>query len=539
MQDTLKQIIRSHVLSHYPILYLVTHDDAEVDGLIKEINDDNRKIIEWNMARGLVHFDTKLPMLDWCDMAAALDNLLNQELDEHFIVIRDAHMGLRDQPLAIARLKALVTKILEADDMQVTIFLVSSETFVPRELEKFITLFEMPLPDEQAIRGMIEEYAEAYGVNVAEEAQNQLALAFQGLSRYEIGQLINRGFQQDGHIGMEDIELVQTEKNQIIKKSGLLEMLPVKEKLGDIGGLDKLKPWLQQKAHIFVNWPSARAFGVEPPKGVMIVGMPGCGKSLTAKATASLFGLPLLKMDMGSLMGKYVGESESNMRRAIQVAEAVSPCVLWVDEVEKAFVGIGSGGSGSEVATRLFGYFLTWMQEKNKQVFVIATANDIACLPPELLRKGRFDEIFYVDFPCEQERSAIFKLHIEKRKKLSSRIQIDHLAKATDGYSGADIESVVKEGIEQAFVDGRADLDTTRLLAVIHATQPLSQVMKEKVKEYKDRFEKMKIKPASWIPGLSMENITNDGYEYFNLAAFVYPWTDLRRLCFELAINVG
>lgn len=496
MSEALKETLRAHALSHYPILYLVTHDDAEADKLISDI-DDSRKIIEWNMARGLARFDTKQPLMEWCDLATALDNLLDQEMDNHFIVIRDAHMGLRDEPKAVARLKALVTRMLEDSDTQVTVFLVSSEKYVPRELEKFITLFEIPLPDEAAIRQIIGEYAEAYAVSVDDTAMEKLALAFQGLSRYEIGQLINRGYQQDGMIGMEDIDLVQVEKTQIIKKSGLLEMLTVSERLEDIGGLEKLKPWLHQKAKIFADWPTARDFGVEPPKGVLIVGMPGCGKSLTAKATATLFGLPLLKMDMGSLMGKYVGESEGNMRRAIQVAEAVSPCVLWVDEVEKAFVGIGSGGSGSEVATRLFGYFLTWMQEKTKQVFVIATANDISCLPPELLRKGRFDEIFYVDFPTENERSEIFKVHLEKRKKMNSCVQIDRLAKATNGYSGADIESVIKEGIEQAFVDGRAQLDSERLLNVIYATQPLSQVMKDKVKEYKDRFEKMKIKPAS------------------------------------------
>ena len=492
----LQEILRAHALSHYPILHIVTHDDAEVDTLIAQIEPE-RKIIEWNMARGLVRFDNKQPLMAWCDLAGALDNLLDQELHHHFIVIRDAHMGLRDQPLAVARLKALTTKILESSDMEVTIILVSSEKCVPRELEKFITLFEVPLPDETAIRTIITEYADAYDVTVDEYGLKKLSLAFQGLSRYEIGQLISRGFQQDGMIGAKDIDLVQTEKSQIIQKSGLLEMVKLRENLEDIGGLFKLKPWLEQKSKIFADWPAARDFGVESPKGVMIVGMPGCGKSLTAKATASLFGLPLLKMDMGSLMGKYVGESEGNMRRAIAVAEAVSPCVLWVDEVEKAFSGIGSGGAGSEVATRLFGYFLTWMQEKTKQVFVVATANDISVLPPELLRKGRFDEIFYVDFPNEDERNAIFKVHLEKRGKMNEQIDLKKLAKATDKYSGADIESIVKEGIEQSFLDGRVELDTQRLSKVIEATHPLGMVMKDKVKQYKDRFDQMKIKAAS------------------------------------------
>lgn len=488
--------LRTHTLSHYPILHIITHDDAEVDALISQIEPE-RKIIEWNMARGLVRFDTKQPLMAWCDLAGALDNLLDQELTHHFIVIRDAHMGLRDQPLAVARLKALTTKILESTEMEVTIILVSSEKCVPRELEKFITLFEVPLPDEAAIQSIIQEYADAYGVTVDDDILKKLCVAFQGLSRYEIGQLINRGYQQDGMIGAKDIELVQAEKSQIIQKSGLLEMVKLQENLNDIGGLEKLKPWLVQKSQIFSNWPAARDFGVESPKGVMIVGMPGCGKSLTAKATASQFGLPLLKMDIGSMMGKYVGESEANMRRAIAVAEAVSPCVLWVDEVEKAFAGIGSGGAGSEVATRLFGYFLTWMQEKTTQVFVVTTANDISALPPELLRKGRFDEVFYVDFPNEQEREAIFKVHLQKRKKLTPEIDLQKLAKATNQYSGADIESIVKEGIELAFLDGCSPLSTQRLMQVIASTHPLGMVMKDKVKQYKDRFAEMKIKSAS------------------------------------------
>ncbi|WP_298608573.1 AAA family ATPase [uncultured Thiothrix sp.] len=494
----LEKELRSHIESHYPALYLVTHERHEADKLITNLS-EGRKSIEWNMARGLVDFKTKRPLMEWCDLATALENLLDQELNEHFIILHDIHLGLKDQPLAIARLKSLLEKILINTEGVVTVFLISSQILIPLEIEKFITLFDVPLPDEDSIRDIIKQYAAVYTPDVEGSTITKLALAFQGLTRYEIGQLINRGYQRDGNIGLEDLDLVQTEKAQIIKKTGILEMLTVKEKLEDIGGLDQLKPWLQQKANVMSNWSDARSFGVEMPKGVMIVGMPGCGKSLTAKATAALFNLPLLKLDMGSLMGKYVGESEGNMRRAIKMAEAVSPCVLWVDEVEKAFVGIGSGGSGSEVATRLFGYFLTWMQEKTSQVFVIATANDISALPPELLRKGRFDEIFYVDFPNKAERLDIFKVHLTKRRKLENSINLEKLANKTDGYSGADIESIVTEAIEQAFIDNKTSLTTERLLKVVDATHPLKEVMKNKVEEYQKRFAEMKIKRASKI----------------------------------------
>lgn len=490
--------IRSYVESHYPMLYLTTPEDAEADVIIGALGDD-RKLIEWNMARGLVKFDSKQPYIenDYKDLSAALLWMLEQDFEQQIIVIRDVHLALRDSPIAVARLKSLVMQILGRTSTHVTIFLVSSQVYVPPELEKFITLFDLPLPDEASIRELILEQAQVYEVEIDEVTLSQLTLSFQGLTHYEILQLILRSYQDGGEINSDDIELIQNEKSQIIKKNGALEMVKTKENLDSIGGLKNLKEWLKQKQKVLADWHQARAFGVEIPKGIMVVGMPGCGKSLTAKATASLFKLPLLKLDMGSMMGKYVGESEGNMRRALKVAEAVSPCVLWVDEVEKAFVGIGSGGSGSEVATRMFGYFLTWMQEKTSQVFVIATANDISALPPELLRKGRFDEIFYVEFPSPDERLEIFKLHLKKRGKMNETINLAQLAKNTEFYSGADIESIVKDAIESAFVDGKKALDTTLLQKIIKDTHPLGEVMKDQVKLYKDKFEKMKIKKAS------------------------------------------
>lgn len=488
--------IRAYVESHYPLLYIVTFEENDADVLIKAVAEE-RSIIEWNMGRGQVDFATKRAMTNFGDLASALDTWLDMELDNHVLVIKDVHLALRDNPLAIVRLKMLANKIVHDKDTIATVFLVSSQPCVPPELEKFITLFDLPLPREDDIKSIVSEYAAAYGLDVPDDVVTGLALAFRGLSKHEIGLLLNRGYQQDGNIGTDDIQLVLAEKEQIIKRSGILEMVPVQEDLDGIGGLAKLKSWLQQKSTVLANLPEARAFGVDAPKGIMIVGMPGCGKSLTAKAAAKLFGLPLLRLDVGSLMGKYVGESEGNMRRALKQADAVSPCVLWIDELEKAFVGIGSGNIGSEVASRLFGYFLTWMQEKSSPVFVLATANDISALPPELLRKGRFDEIFYVDFPNEIERVAIFDVHLKRRNKYSNKINCKILAEKTDGFSGADIESVVKDAVEKAFVGGKLQLNTDRLLEVISETQPLSVVMKDKVREYKERFNQTKIKPAS------------------------------------------
>jgi SpoVK/Ycf46/Vps4 family AAA+-type ATPase len=226
--------------------------------------------------------------------------------------------------------------------------------------------------------------------------------------------------------------------------------------------------------------------------------MPGCGKSLTAKAAAHLFGLPLLRLDVGRLMGRYVGDSEGNMRRALALAESVSPCVLWIDELEKAFAGLSSGGSGSEVTSRLFGFFLTWMQEKSGAVFVIATANDITALPPELLRRGRFDEIFRVDFPDREERQKILEIHIKRRRpKDAERIDLAVLAANTEGFCGADLESAIKDAVEKAFVEGRNTVTTNNVLEAIQSTRPLSEVMKDRISDYKATSEKLRIRPAS------------------------------------------
>ena len=494
----LRQNMHSYIESHYPILYLVTFEEKAGDSLIGDLADD-RKVLEWSLARGFVRFDNKAPMTpDYKDLPAALDNWLDQELDNHFLIVRDAHLALRDNPLAVARLKALANRIIHEDSITATVFLVSSQPCVPPELEQFITVFDQPPPEEDEIERIIRDYGTNYDLDVDDEVTGKLVLAFRGLSEYEIICLLNRGYQRDGDIDISDIELVIDEKKQIVKKSGILEMVSVTEGMDDIGGLEGLKAWLEQKAKIMADLPRARKFGVETPKGAMIVGMPGCGKSLTAKATSARLGLPLLRLDIGSLMGRYVGDSEANMRRALGLAETVSPCVLWVDELEKAFTGIGGGTSaGSEITSRLFGYFLTWMQEKTKPVFVLTTANDVSALPPELLRKGRFDEIFYVDFPDEDERAAILKVHLKKRKKDGPRTDVKQLAKQTDGFSGADLEGVVKDAIEDAFLEGEAELNTAHLHRSMEKNKSHAMMMKGKAEEYRKKFKEMGIRNAS------------------------------------------
>ena len=272
--------------------------------------------------------------------------------------------------------------------------------------------------------------------------------------------------------------------------------------MNDIGGLENLKLYLSGKAKIFSKLGEARKFGVDIPKGILIAGMPGCGKSLTAKATANIFNVPLLRLDIGKLMGKYVGESEHNLSTAIKTAEAVAPCVLWIDELEKAFAGVGGSGGGSDITTRLFGQFLTWLQEKESSVYIVATANDISSLPPEFLRKGRFDELFLVNLPDEEERRRIFQIHLKKRGKLTPDIDVLKLLKDTDGFNGADIENVVKEAIENAFCSSGINRTVTidKLLEAISHTKSISVTLKDKIEKLSKQYEKFNFKEANGKP---------------------------------------
>lgn len=489
--------LRSCVESHYPILYLVTFEDEQCDRVIRGLA-DGRKILEWNLALGCVDFDTKNTLNDYLGLPAALSNFLDQDLSNHFIVIRDAHLVLPKSPEAVSRLRTIAGRIIHHNDTKATVFLVSPKAHVAPELEPFITVFDQEPPEEDKIKRLIDDHAGSYGYDIDEAVASRLVVACRGLSEYEITRLLNRGYQRDGVVGADDVELVIEEKKQIVKKSGTLEMVSATAEMDQVGGLEGLKAWLAQKAKVMDRLAEARRFGIETPKGAMIVGMPGCGKSLTAKATSALFGLPLLRLDVGTLMGRYVGDSEANMRDALRLAETVSPCVLWVDEIEKAFTGIGrSNGAGSEITNRLFGYFLTWMQEKTKPVFVVATANDISVLPPELLRKGRFDETFYVDFPDKEERTEILRVHFAKRKKELREADVTILGDMTAGFSGADLEGVVKDAIERAFVDGEREVEMADLLDAIESNRRHANMMKDKAKELRDKYEDMGIRNAS------------------------------------------
>lgn len=501
--------LRQYIDANLPIIYIVGYDEVSIMESILNVT-GRRKVWEWNLLNGLVNRKeingkdiefTEDIMEDYNEISleeSIVMGVRERGFDRKVIVVKDIAAFLDDSKI-VSLFKNACVKI-ENGDLDTVFIFVSPVLNIPKELEKYITILEEGFLSENEIYQRIDQFVSTMNSPVYKGLKKKMANAFKGLSSIEIDTILALGYAQNGENGInEDIlELISEQKMQLIKKDGILEMIQVKESIDDIGGLDTLKDWLKKKAKVINNMEKAEDFGVEMPKGVLIAGVPGCGKSLNAKASAKLFNIPLLKLDMGRLMGKYVGESESNMRRAIALSEAIAPCVLWIDELEKAFSGIGGDGGSAEVTTRLFGQFLTWMQDKNSSVFVVATANDIMKLPPELMRKGRFDEIFYVQLPNEEERRKIFEIHIKKRREEDYKdIDIDKLVQKTEGYSGADIEGVVRDAIESAFVRGDSKVETQDFLDAIQSTHSLKEIMGESIKKLQQQYEQRKFKSAS------------------------------------------
>lgn len=495
MKKSTVNLLASYVDALHPIIYIEHFDFHVMDEAIAQVARGSH-VVEYNNALGVIDFKTKSPMME-----CGLEQFLHQFMDygfeqEMIIVLKDVHHFLKE-PRIIALLKRMAENNLYNDNYNSTVFILSETVVIPDELENYITIFDMPLPSVKEIRTLVDNFIADMDINVDEEVVAEIVLSFKGLNEFQIQQILNLAYQDGGCIDKDDKQLILKEKEQFIKKAGMLEIVNFSETIDDIGGLDNLKEWLRRKQKVFESLDRAIKFGVDIPKGILIIGMPGCGKSLTAKATARLFEIPLVRLDVGRLLGKYVGESENNMRKALELSEAISPCVLWIDEIEKAFAGVGGYGGASDVTTRLFGQFLTWMQEKDNTVFIVATANDISKMPPEFLRKGRFDELFFVDLPNDEERKKILEIHLKKRSKWNKEIDSIALIKETRGFNGADLEAVVRDTIEMAFIEGNESISTDNLLKTIKDTKSISNTLKEKIEEIKSTIEKIDIKPAS------------------------------------------
>ena len=486
-----------------PIIWVNSGDYKEIDTIVKEATKDyqDKAIYEYR-ALGAVDFETKVKEEDVTDLYNFLDTLYSEGIKTNvFLLIKNAEEEMKDAK-NIAYIKKIAETRYSSPDYNFTIIIVSETETVPKELEKFTSILDIPNMSKDEIEKYILKFSKNNNIKVDEKDIGEIAISLKGLTKLEIDHVLNMIIESKNNISISGRDIIIKEKGQIIKKSSILEIIDFKEKIEDIGGLEGLKEWLKSKAQVFRRLDEAKKFGVDTPKGVLLVGMPGCGKSLAAKASARLFNVPLLRLDIGRLLGKYVGESEHNMRVALKTAESISPCILWIDEIEKAFAGINQDGGASDITKRLFGQFLTWLQEKENTVFVVATANDITAFPPEFLRKGRFDEVFFIDFPNEEERERIFEIHLEKRGKLTDDIDINKLAKKTEGYCGADIEEVVKNAVENIFIletknEEEKEITTQDLLDSIKNIDSLTNILADKIKVLKDGYDKFKIKSAS------------------------------------------
>ena len=486
-----------------PIIWINSGDYKEIDTIVKEATREYKdKAIYEYRALGAVDFENKVKEENISDLYNFLDTLYSEGIKRNvFLLIKNAEEEMKDAK-NIAYIKKIAETRYSNSDYNFTIIVISETETVPKELEKFTSILDIPNMSKDEIEKYILKFSKDNNIKVDEKDIGEVAISLKGLTKLEIDHVLNMIIESKNNISISGRDIIIKEKGQIIKKSSILEIIDFKEKIEDIGGLEGLKEWLKSKAQVFRRLDEAKKFGVDTPKGVLLVGMPGCGKSLAAKASARLFNVPLLRLDIGRLLGKYVGESEHNMRVALKTAESISPCILWIDEIEKAFAGINQDGGASDITKRLFGQFLTWLQEKENTVFVVATANDITAFPPEFLRKGRFDEVFFIDFPNEEERERIFEIHLEKRGKLTDDIDINKLAKQTDGYCGADIEEVVKNAVESIFIletenEEEKEITTQDLLESAKNIDSLTNILADKIEILKKSYDKFKIKSAS------------------------------------------
>lgn len=490
--------ISNLIRARFPYIYMTTYEEERAASLIKRIVQDPklikfpRELYIWTQTNGFVNDETEKAVAGTSCPSKALDFIQNHDKDSVFIFY-DMHVnfGLKNRAPdyeLVRKLRDLVT-VLKTSQVRKNVFFIAPDLVIPETLQKDMTICNFPLPTQAEIKkkleSMISQNKKVKSDTLTEEDKEKLCKAALGLTLQEAENAFALAMVNDGKITVDDIKIIMEEKMQVIKKTGILEFVKSDLSINDIGGLENLKSWLKKRNN---SWSeNAKKYCIPAPKGVLITGVPGCGKSLTAKAMSEIWQLPLLRLDLGKIFSGLVGSSEENMRRAISTAEAVAPSILWVDEIEKGLSGVNSSND-SGVSSRIFGQFLTWMQEKEAPVFVIATANNINNLPPELLRKGRFDEIFFVDIPTYNERREIFRLHLAKRLKneeVSSQIELndelyDKLALMTEGFIGAEIEQVVISALYEAFFEERAlvfkDLEKT-----IKNTVPLSTTQKEQI----------------------------------------------------------
>ncbi|MEL6496168.1 MAG: AAA family ATPase [Cyanobacteria bacterium J06623_7] len=460
----------------YPLIYLPTREEERAEKAIATAVDKlgQRNVYIWDFVNGYqsnpnnTGFGKRNPL-----QALEFISSMPKNAGSVFI-LRDFQRFLED--IAISRELRNLARILKSQPKNIVI--IAPQVQIPDELTEIITVVEFALPTAPEIKTEIQNLTAATNQNLSEQLLDELVRAAQGLSLERIRRVLTRAIATNGKLEEEDVELILEEKRQSIRQTQILDYYPATEQISDIGGLDNLKSWLLRRGGAFSE--QAREYGLPNPRGLLLVGIQGTGKSLTAKAIAHHWHLPLLRLDVGRLFAGLVGESESRTRQTIELAEALAPCILWIDEIDKGFAGIdGKGDSGT--TSRVFGTFITWLAEKKTPVFVVATANNIRALPPEMLRKGRFDEIFFVGLPDRDEREAIFKVHLAKlRPHNLGNYDVKRLAYETPDFSGAEIEQTIIEAMHIGFSQNR-DFSTDDVLEAASQIVPLAKTAQEQI----------------------------------------------------------
>lgn len=492
MQEELSVLIQAQ----YPLIYLVTSEEERAEQAIATIaqNRPQRRVFVWTVTHGLVEYGQprNVTQHNTVSPEAAIEWVMNRQRDPSIFIFKDLHPFIE----APATMRWLRDAIASFKGTQKTIILMSPVQQVPIELEKEVVVLDFQLPDMAELNQVLSQQLEpSRARKITTEAREKLLRAALGLTKDEAEKVYRKAQVTTGRLTEAEVDIVLSEKKQLIRRNGILEYIEEDETIDSVGGLEELKRWLRQRSNAFTE--RAREYGLPQPKGMLILGVPGCGKSLIAKTTSRLWGLPLLRLDMGRVYdGSMVGRSEANLRNALKTAESISPTILFIDELDKAFAGsTGSSDSDGGTSSRIFGSFLTWMQEKTSPVFVMATANRVERLPGEFLRKGRFDEIFFVDLPTTEERQEIFKIHLSKRRREIERFDLDQLAKVSDGFSGAEIEQALIAAMYEAFAQDR-EFTQLDIIAAIKSTLPLSRTMTEQVTALRD-WARQRARPAA------------------------------------------
>lgn len=463
------------------IIQIVSYENERVEGDVhKSASELNRNWFKWNISSGLKKFNGKnFDIIDNTeDNRAILDWYESDEAKDSILILEEFNLQLRDNSFLISKIKDIALNDSFKKDR--TLIMLQTKKEIPSELEKEVYIEELDLPSRKDLTIIFNKVCKNYGVKSEGNIEKIIESAL-GLTIMEAERAFSKAIVQTGQLTEKEIQIIIQEKENIIKNSGHLEYYHHNETLDDVGGLDILKDWLKRRGRAFEE--KAKEYGLETPRGILLLGIPGTGKSLCAKAVGSAWQFPIIKLDMGKIFGGIVGESESNIRKALKIAEAVSPSVLWIDEIEKGLSGLASSGSTDGGTTsRVLGTFLTWMQEKKKPVFVVATANNISGLPPELLRKGRVDEIFFVDLPLKEDREEIIKIHLKRIKRDYNNFDISKIADACEDFSGAEIEEAIKEALFKAF-DENEEITTEHIIEAMKKTYPISKTMKENISD--------------------------------------------------------